>query len=546
MIMKNLTPSVARNLLLLSLIVFSGILMSPKWSLVIAPWVYFTALLYYVRHNNWKGIMMVIPFLILSSFVAQTKVMPMPYMAVLFMMTIGSIVGLIPLLLEKLFFNNLPKWSRTLAFPILMTGFNYIFDMGPQGTWGNTAYTQFSWLSLMQLASITGIYGINFIIYWGASTGVEWINSYNSLEKRTSMHYIMPIVLTVVVLTGYARLNSGESDEAYTKSRMASITLDNLSISKAMYKATYDKDINVPWRLNQSDPILQEAQKGILAFMSDPEASKYDIVYKEIDHVFNRYIEATRTAATRGAKVVTWSEAAIINTKKNETKYEDIVSNLADSLDTYIFYPTAVFHPEKVGKEAEFIENKVLTYGPDGSLLNTYYKNIPVMGVEPSFPGDGNIPVIKTPYGNLSPIICYDADHPDLIAQVQNKETDVLVVPTGDWDAISPYHTQMAAVRCIENGVSMIKSTSNGLSAMIDDKGRLLKTLDYFTTTGSRILVHDMKINKTHTFYSVCQPLFIKGLGYGFLICLLYVLFKGIFRRRFKHQQEITPQLHVS
>jgi predicted amidohydrolase len=72
----------------------------------------------------------------------------------------------------------------------------------------------------------------------------------------------------------------------------------------------------------------------------------------------------------------------------------------------YLLMSLAVILPGEVTVERKFLENKTVLVGPDGRVLNTYLKNIPVPGVEPAVPGDGIIPAIPTPYGTLSLAIC--------------------------------------------------------------------------------------------------------------------------------------------
>ncbi|MEL6926160.1 MAG: nitrilase-related carbon-nitrogen hydrolase, partial [Bacteroidota bacterium] len=392
-------------------------------------------------------------------------------------------------------------------------------DMGPQGTWSNVAYTQFSIKPLMQLTALTGLYGINFLMLWLAAAVNQWYETRSTQQTVSVSLYTMPMVLVLVGIFGVVRLQTSSTPKSTVG--VATITMDNLSVHQEMYRATFDKTLEMPEVISQSDPIVVELNKGMMAFMADPQAARYAGVYERMDEVMAKYLDESRKAAAEGAKIITWSEAAIINLKGREEAYTEAVATLADELDIYLFFPTAVFHAEKVGKEELFLENKVLTYGPEGQLLNTYFKNIPVMGVEPSFPGDGTIPVIATPYGQLSPIICYDADHPNLMAQVSNSGTDMLVVPTGDWKAISPYHTYMAAVRCIENGVSMLKATSNGLSALIDDRGRLLEQYDYFDDAPVKRIVAQMPIRSSNTMYATLAPGFIQLLmllGAGLMV----------------------------
>ncbi|MEM1120679.1 MAG: nitrilase-related carbon-nitrogen hydrolase [Bacteroidota bacterium] len=518
--MKSTNLFSTKNILLLLLAFISNILMSPKWTIALAAWVYYTVLLRFYRDNNWKGFLWAIPVLSLSSIIGQLGVIPMDAITVSVMMFIGTSIGLLPFILDKITYKRLPDWAATLLLPAVYTTFSYLMDQGPQGTWGNAAYTQFTYLPLMQLASITGIYGVNFLMLWFASFANYCYEKTRQNEQLHALSYAMPLSLITALAFGYYQLNTTSNTVGNTE--MATITMENTESMKKMYELETGNAIDIPKYVSQSDPILAELQKGMTAFMATPDAEKFTPVYESFDHILEKYSQATRAAVDKGAKIVTWSEAAIINIKAREALYQQKAAALADELDIYLFFPTAVFHPEKVGTAPLFIENKVLTFAPDGQLVNTYFKNIPVMGVEPSFPGDGLIPIIETPYGNLSPIICYDADHPQLIAQISNQATDMLVVPTGDWKAISPYHTHMAAVRCIENGVSMLKATSNGLSAMIDDKGRILANYDYFDDSEIKMIVQKMPVQSSETNYANTGPLFINFLfGLASLLLLL-------------------------
>ncbi|MBT8220122.1 MAG: hypothetical protein KJP00_09865 [Bacteroidia bacterium] len=518
--MKSSSPFKYQNAILLTLAFISGIFLSPKWTIAIAAWIYFTVLLRFFRDTSWKGYLISIPVLTISTYIAQVDVLPLDPVTMLIFLVVVTTFGILPFLIDRLIYRIIPGWFSTLIFPTFFTLFNYIIDMGPQGTWGNVAYSQYEFLSLMQISSITGIYGINFLIYWFASSANYFYERRSTAERTHFAIWAMPVVLLLSVGYGMTKLMDNQIEENVVT--MSTITMDNLSISKSMYKCAFDEDIEIPKYVSQSDPVVLELQKGMIAFMGDHENSKYDDVYTQMDKHFLNYIRATEEVAKQGAKIVTWSEGAIVNVKSRDKEFESLASELADKLDIYLFYPTAVFHPEKVGAEDRFIENKVLTFDPEGQLVNTYFKNIPIFGVEPSFPGDGNIPVIETPYGNLSPIICYDADHPQLIQQVSNQPTDMLVVPTGDWKAISPYHTYMAAVRCIENGVSMLKSTSNGLSAVIDDKGRIQASYDYFDEAQVKKIVYDYTIKSSDTLYTSTFPIYLSFLKLAALFFLVF------------------------
>lgn len=493
------------------------------------PWIHYAVLLRFYRDNNWKGFLVSIPVLTAATVIAQYAVFPMDVYSLAVFMLVANVVGLIPFIIDRLLYRKVPSWAMTLVFPVITTLFTFIVDQGPQGTWSNTAYSQYHFTALIQMASITGIYGINFLMFWAASSANQIVELKRQGKKMHKSSFAMPIFMAIFLVYGFIQLNT----ESELKSEVvaAGITIDDSSLTEEMYYKSTGKELKIPKNISQSDPILQELNKGMIDFMANTEDPKFKSVYEKMDEILGAYLKASKEAIKNGAKIVSWSEAAIVNIKEREEEYEQIVSAFADEMNAYIFFPTAVFHPEKVGKEDVFIENKVLTFDPEGRLLNTYFKNIPIMGVEPSFPGDGVIPVIETEYGNFSPIICYDADHPQLVGQISNSKTDILMVPTGDWKAISPYHTYMAAFRCIENGVSMLKTTSNGLGAMIDDKGRIIESYDYFDNETIKVMMNNMPVRSSTTLYALSFPFFIGGIQITFLLILVWVLFKYLHHR---------------
>jgi apolipoprotein N-acyltransferase len=111
-----------------------------------------------------------------------------------------------------------------------------------------------------------------------------------------------------------------------------------------------------------------------------------------------------------------------------------------------------------------------------------YNKARPVPGTEAAtqIRGDGKLLALDTPFGRLSSIICYDGDFPQLLAQGGALGADVILDPSNDWQAIDPWHTQMASFRAIEQGVNLIRQTSHGLSAAYDYQGRRLAAMDHF------------------------------------------------------------------
>ena len=58
-----------------------------------------------------------------------------------------------------------------LAFPIYWVAYEYLSAIAsPHSTWGNLAYTQMDFLPLIQIASVTGLWGISFVVFLFAAT----------------------------------------------------------------------------------------------------------------------------------------------------------------------------------------------------------------------------------------------------------------------------------------------------------------------------------------------------------------------------------------
>ena len=149
---------------------------------------------------------------------------------------------------------------------------------------------------------------------------------------------------------------------------------------------------------------------------------------------------------------------------------------------------------------------------------------------EASIPGDGVIPVVETKYGRISSSICYDADFPGSMQQLGRKKSELLLLPSGDWNAIAPYHAQMAIFRAIENGNSMLRQASGGLSVAVDYRGRLLKSFDYFQD-GTKLWIAELPIAHMPTIYTVIGDSFAFLCIGAVIIAWIYFLVMSIRRR---------------
>ncbi len=73
--------------------------------------------------------------------------------------------------------------------------------------------------------------------------------------------------------------------------------------------------------------------------------------------------------------------------------------------------------------------------------------------------------------------ICYEVVYPDLVAARSENAGVLLTVSNDAWfgDSIGPVqHFEMAQMRALETGRFLIRSTNNGVSGIVDNKGKIL------------------------------------------------------------------------
>ena len=117
-------------------------------------------------------------------------------------------------------------------------------------------------------------------------------------------------------------------------------------------------------------------------------------------------------------------------------------------------------------------QNEYRWFGPEGTQRQAYWKHHPAPG-EPAAVGHGPLTAVDASFGRASGALCYDYDYPAVPLEHARLGVDVVALPSSDWRAIDPIHSQMAALGAIAGGFSVIRSTRFGLSAIIDPLGRI-------------------------------------------------------------------------
>src|SRR6266496_2136009 len=138
-------------------------------------------------------------------------VLPVP-LAISFTVLLPLIFALIVLITRKIILTRKNTWSA-FAFPVLCCLFEFIFfKFSPDGTAGSLAYSQANFLPVVQIASVTGILGITFLVTLFPSAVAIAIYFRHVKKSKTSFYIIFSIIL-ISVLFGIIRMTGKSSNQ---------------------------------------------------------------------------------------------------------------------------------------------------------------------------------------------------------------------------------------------------------------------------------------------------------------------------------------------
>jgi apolipoprotein N-acyltransferase len=181
-------------------------------------------------------------------------------------------------------------------------------------------------------------------------------------------------------------------------------------------------------------------------------------------------------------------------------------------------------------------ENRLQIIDPRGKVVVNQLK----YGCTAIHMYDFEIPTIDTPYGRLAGVICCDLDFPYVTRQVSQKGVDVLLDPSFEPTSENIIaHSQMAPFSAIENGVSIFRPTSMGISLAIDPYGRILGSMDA-TRVDQRVFVVQLPNHHIHTVHSVIGESFGLMLVIGFMVILGWAIYRSLKTRTPKLQTPST------
>jgi len=328
----------------------------------------------------------------------------------------------------------------------------------------------------MQLASVTGIWGIDFLITWFAAVA-NW-----AWDLHFDWSLIQNGVAFYGAVLGLVLVGGG------------------LRLALAPHRATV-RVAGLAWP--EGGPESGEYERVLSAVFRQAIDDQVQESMARLQEVF---FERTLREARAGAQIILWSEASVLVLKEEEEALIERARSLARANNVYLLMGLAVLSP---GANRP-LENKAVFVSSAGEVMASYNKTMAVPGLERQLmtPGTGRIPVVETPYGRVASPICFDLDFPHLVRQVGVAGADLLLVPAADWAAITHLHQAMAEFRAVENGTAMVRVTRSGGSGAVDPYGRRCAFLDSFTTEDAVLVANVPARAGSRTMYTRVGDLF--------------------------------------
>jgi apolipoprotein N-acyltransferase len=472
------------------LVIFSVGLMR----ITLAAWLAPVFLIRFMRtQKTGRGYLWILLALIVSNsiawrFLVDISSLP-PLLTMIIFIPIFALLYSIPYLIDRVLSHRLPGFAATLVFPLALTAFDYLSTMvDPMGSFGLWANALYSSPVFMQMVSVTGMYGLIFLMAWFASTaawvweqGLAWPKVWRGLV-------IFGACLALVIVYGNVRLSFFHPQPGTVRVH----------------------------QIMDSDEELVTMHDAELASLLATETATFE---SKTIAVHQKYIEDTIHEARAGAQIVAWPEVAGIGDEEATAALLARGKEVAAQEGIYLVLPIYTVYPDP----AVPVDNRLYIIDPTGEIVLEHEK----YGCTAFNVSQLKLTVFDTPYGKMSAVMCCDLDFPTVIRQAGRQGVDIFFAPSNEPIAsIVETHVQQAPFRAIENGFSLIRPTNLGISLYTDPYGRALAMADE-RLSSSNVMVVQVPTHGIKTIYTVIGDLFSWLAVVGSAAIVIWAILRG-------------------
>ena len=364
--------------------------------------------------------------------------------------------------------------------------------------WALLGYSQYRVLPVIQIADITSVYGVSFVIVMSNAAVADFL-----LNKKR-YHGIIAAAITIALVLGYGYMRLGTA--AGSGGITVSVIQGNIEQDKK-WDRSYQSDVIGIYKRLTKEALKQRPD---LVIWPETATPFYFNGVGENDSLMTAdlidFVKQNRVPLLTGSPTY--------EVKPNR----QIIGRNSAFLLSAQGNVEAVYHKMHLVPFGEYVPLK--------SILFFVGKMVQAIG---DFRPGTDYTVMTVPYGEpgrqkevkLCTVICYEIIFPDLVRKFVDQGAQIVTTITNDaWfgKTAAPYqHFSMAVFRAVENRVPVARAANTGVSGFIDSRGRILQTSEIFTEA---YLTHQLIPGTERTFYTRYGDLF----AYACVIASLILL----------------------
>lgn len=369
------------------------------------------------------------------------------------------------------------KYSKGLVItPFAWVAMELNRSLGSLGfPWINLALTQTEYLSLIQIADITGTYGIAFWII------LINIGFYLTITSKNKIKYLIvtAVLFLVMFMYGTIRINTFEFDS--TESIKIAITQPNINPDEK-------------W-----DPDSRDENFAIMHDLLDSALSKQPDLVLWPESAVPAYLRISRFRRKPIADKLINAQIPLLS---------GTVDRIMDDEKNKFYYNSSIFI-DTLGNTKMYHKKHLVPFA----------EHIPLSGVFPSLKklnfGQANFTHGKefTTFNlgstKFSNVICYESSVPQLLRGFVKNGAQFITIEANDgWlgKSSGPYqHFELAKLRAVENRVTIARSANTGISGIINAIG----VVENCVPLGEKkILIAEILPSQKLTFYTKYGEIF--------------------------------------
>ena len=346
-----------------------------------------------------------------------------PFSAWLAVFSIAALVFALAVLLFRALVRRGAVWSALLAFPAAWVSYEYVRNLAtPHGTAGCIAYSQLNFLPFLQVASITGPWGMSFLIMLFPAALAIGLHLRRSHPKQALRVAAGGVGVVLLMLTfGAIRMAVPHSRPTVTVGLVAS----------------------------------DQPAYGPVASEGAPTA-----------RLLRDYALEAEKLASRGARVIVLPEKMGVVVDPDLEGTDGLFQRLADKTGA-----TIVVGQIRVSRGVKY--NQARVYAPGAAVL-TYDKHHLLPPFESGLRPGTALTLLSENAGTWGVAICKDMDFTPLSRRYGQAGVGLMLVPAWDFRLDRWWHGHIAVMRGVEDGFSIARASRDGNLTVSDDRGRIL------------------------------------------------------------------------